>query len=42
MFGYECGDGKWVDIRVNMIDAFIKRVNMHIGAIAEGRGQGEA
>jgi len=41
MFGYECGDGKWVDIRVNEIDAFIKGVNMHIGAIVEGRGGGE-
>ncbi len=40
MFGYNCGDGKWVDIRVNEIDAFIKGVNMHIGAIAKRRGGG--
>jgi hypothetical protein len=40
-FGGACGDGKWVDIGENGIDAFVKGVNMHIGAIDVGRG-GEA
>jgi hypothetical protein len=35
-FGGACGDGKWVDIGVKAIDAFIKGVNMHVGAIAIG------
>jgi hypothetical protein len=39
-FGGAYGDGKWVDIGVKGIDAFIKGVNMHIGAIAVGGGGG--
>ncbi len=38
-FGGACGDGNWVDIGVNGIDAFIEGVNMHIGAIVIGRGR---
>jgi hypothetical protein len=36
------GDGKWVNIGVKGIDAFIKGINMHIGTITVGgRGGGE-
>ncbi len=37
-FGGACGDGKWVNIAVKGIDAFIKGINMHIGAITVGGG----
>jgi hypothetical protein len=41
-FGGACGDGKCVNIGVKGIDAFIKGINMHIGAIIVRRGGGEA
>jgi len=39
-FGRACNDAKWVDIEVKGIDAFMKRVNTHIGAI-DARMRGE-
>jgi len=39
-FGGACGDGKWVNIGLKEIDAFIKRINMHIGVITVGGGGG--
>jgi hypothetical protein len=39
-FGGACGDGKWVNIGIKGIDAFIKGINMHIGAITIGGGGG--
>jgi len=44
MFGNEfdkaCNDAKWVEIEIKGIDAFMKRVNTHIGAIdAKARGE---
>jgi len=39
-FGRACNDAKWVDIEVKGIDAFMKRVNTHIGAI-DARMKGE-
>jgi hypothetical protein len=32
-FGKACNDAKWVEIEIKGIDAFMKRVNAHIGAI---------
>jgi hypothetical protein len=37
-FGGACGDGKWVNIGLKEIDAFIKGINMHIGVITVGGG----
>jgi hypothetical protein len=44
MFGNEfskaCNDAKWVEIEIKGIDAFMKGVNIHIGAIdAKVRGE---
>jgi hypothetical protein len=39
-FGKACNDAKWVEIEIKGIDAFMKRVNTHIGAIdARTRGK---
>jgi hypothetical protein len=39
-FGKACNDAKWVEIGIKGIDAFMKRVNTHIGAIdAKTRGE---
>jgi hypothetical protein len=41
-FGKACNDAKWVEIEIKRIDAFMKRVNTHIGAIdARARGEPE-
>jgi len=32
-FGKACNYAKWVEIEIKRIDAFMKRVNTHIGAI---------
>ncbi len=39
-FGKACNDAKWVEIEIKGIDAFMKRVNTHIGAI-DARTRGE-
>jgi len=39
-FGKVCNDAKWVEIEIKEIDAFMKWVNTHIGAI-DARAQGE-
>jgi hypothetical protein len=39
-FGKACNDAKWVEIEIKGIDAFMKRVNTHIGAI-DARAKGE-
>ncbi len=39
-FGKACNDAKWVEIEIKGIDAFMKRVNTHIGVIdAKVRGE---
>jgi len=39
-FGKTCNDAKWVEIEIKGIDAFMKQVNTHIGAIdAKARGK---
>jgi hypothetical protein len=40
MFGKACNDAKWVDIEIKGINAFMKRVSTHIGAI-DARVNGE-
>jgi hypothetical protein len=39
-FGKTCNDAKWAEIEIKGIDAFMKRVNTHIGAI-DARTRGE-
>ncbi len=39
-FGKACNDAKWVEIEIKGIDAFMKWVNTHIGAI-DARTRGE-
>jgi hypothetical protein len=39
-FGKTCNDAKWVEIEIKGIDAFMKWVNTHIGAI-DARARGE-
>jgi len=39
-FGKACNDPKWVEIEIKGIDAFMKWVNTHIGAI-DARTRGE-
>jgi len=39
-FGKACNDAKWVEIEIKGIDAFMKGVNTHIGAI-DARTRGE-
>jgi hypothetical protein len=39
-FGKACNDAKWVEIEIKGIDAFMKQVNTHIGAI-DARTRGE-
>jgi len=39
-FGKACTDAKWVEIEIKGIDAFMKGVDTHIGAI-DARARGE-
>jgi hypothetical protein len=39
-FGKACNDAKWVEIEIKGIDAFMKRVHIHIGVI-DARARGE-